>query len=81
METEHDLLIGHPLPILLVDEDEVVCVLGALQSKVNLVEDERVVVIEVSVAALVDQPRLHSHQRGPDLEWSSKECNTSTEHI
>ena len=61
MEPKHNLLVSHILSILLVDEDDVVSVLGSRECKVNLVEDERVVVIEVCVTTRVDHPCLDGH--------------------
>lgn len=40
VKSEHNLLVGHVLAVLLVYEHNVVCVLGSLKGEVDLVEDE-----------------------------------------
>ena len=82
IEPIHDLLIGHVLAPLLVAEDDVVGVPGVVQGKVNLIEVERVVVVEVGVPAGVDLPHLQGHHHpASDLVWFEGSDQNSFEHI
>ena len=59
MEAVHNLSVSHVLTILLINEDNVVCVLGTHKRKVDLVVDERPVIVEVRVSTRVDLTTSH----------------------
>ena len=63
-EPVRDLEVSHLLAVPLVYINKVVSVLASPESKVDLVEDEAVVVIEVVVASGVHHTRLHLDHLG-----------------